>query len=148
MMRTKSKPVRAAWLIACLALPAAGLMTGCQSDYAGQTLPSPWYLNDDVQYYAPGPGFKLARSRRHAGTESGRHFRSSAGLVTHVRPLNLQNRQFPPVPLHWRHSAHNHPNAATACNAHRWVHAGRRSDLGSPVKGGTAPYVAGASRTA
>jgi hypothetical protein len=61
MMRTKSKPARAAWLIACLALPAASLLTGCQSDYAGQTLPSPWYLTDDVQYYAPGPGFKLAR---------------------------------------------------------------------------------------
>ena len=28
---------------------------------AGQTLPSPYYLSDDVQYYAPGPGFKLAR---------------------------------------------------------------------------------------
>ena len=30
-------------------------------DIAGQTLPSPWYLTDDVQYYAPGPEFKLAR---------------------------------------------------------------------------------------
>ena len=37
------------------------LLTGCQSDYAGQTLPSPYYLSDDVQYYAPGPNFKLAR---------------------------------------------------------------------------------------
>ncbi|NOY28653.1 MAG: hypothetical protein GXP28_00330 [Planctomycetes bacterium] len=35
--------------------------TGCQSDIAGQTLPSPYYLTDDVQYYAPGPEFKLAR---------------------------------------------------------------------------------------
>lgn len=34
---------------------------GCQSDYAGQTLPSAYYLSDDVQYYAPGPEFKLAR---------------------------------------------------------------------------------------
>lgn len=30
-------------------------------DIAGQTLPSPYYLTDDVQYYAPGPEFKLAR---------------------------------------------------------------------------------------
>jgi hypothetical protein len=37
------------------------LLAGCQVDVAGQTLPSPWYLTDDVQYYAPGPGFKLAR---------------------------------------------------------------------------------------
>jgi hypothetical protein len=30
-------------------------------DIAGQTLPSGYYLSDDVQYYAPGPEFKLAR---------------------------------------------------------------------------------------
>ena len=35
--------------------------TGCQMDIGGQTLPSPYYLSDDVQYYAPGPEFKLAR---------------------------------------------------------------------------------------
>jgi hypothetical protein len=35
--------------------------TGCQVDVGGQTLPSPWYMKDDVQYYAPGPEFKLAR---------------------------------------------------------------------------------------
>lgn len=28
---------------------------------AGQTLPSPYYLTDDVQYYAPGPEFKLGK---------------------------------------------------------------------------------------
>ena len=35
--------------------------TGCQVDVGGQTLPSGYYLQDDVQYYAPGPEFKLAR---------------------------------------------------------------------------------------
>jgi hypothetical protein len=35
--------------------------TGCQMDIAGQTLPSPYYQSDDVQYYAPGPEFKLSR---------------------------------------------------------------------------------------
>lgn len=35
--------------------------TGCQMEIAGQTLPSGYYLTDDVQYYAPGPEFKLAR---------------------------------------------------------------------------------------
>jgi hypothetical protein len=34
--------------------------TGCQMDIAGQTLPSPYYLQDDVAYYAPGPEFKLS----------------------------------------------------------------------------------------
>ena len=36
-------------------------VTGCQMDIAGQTLPSGYYLSDDVQYYAPGPEFKLAK---------------------------------------------------------------------------------------
>lgn len=40
---------------------AALTTTGCQMDIAGQTLPSGYYLQDDVQYYAPGPEFKLAR---------------------------------------------------------------------------------------
>jgi hypothetical protein len=35
--------------------------TGCQVSIGGQTLPSPWYLTDDVQYYAPGTEFKLSR---------------------------------------------------------------------------------------
>lgn len=41
-------------------LLACGMSTGCQVDIAGQTLPSPYHLTDDVQYYAPGPEFKLA----------------------------------------------------------------------------------------
>jgi hypothetical protein len=40
---------------------SAAMLTGCQVEYAGQTLPSPYYLTDDIQYYAPGPEFKLAR---------------------------------------------------------------------------------------
>jgi hypothetical protein len=35
--------------------------TGCQVDLNGQTLPSGYYLADDVQYFPPGPEFKLAR---------------------------------------------------------------------------------------
>lgn len=46
-----------------LAVCAAGALatTGCQVDVGGQTLPSPYYLKDDVQYFAPGPEFKLQR---------------------------------------------------------------------------------------
>ena len=45
---------------------AAGLLllaglTGCQVSIGGQTLPSPFYLEDDVQYFAPGTEFKLSR---------------------------------------------------------------------------------------
>lgn len=35
--------------------------TGCQVSMNGQTLPSPYYLQDDVQYYPAGPEFKLPR---------------------------------------------------------------------------------------
>jgi hypothetical protein len=55
---TKRTPWR---LAACLLLPALSLASGCQVEMAGQTLPSPYYLSDDIQYYQPGPGFKLAR---------------------------------------------------------------------------------------
>jgi hypothetical protein len=41
-------------------LTALGL-TGCQVDIGGQTLPSPYYMSDDVQYFPPGPEFKLSR---------------------------------------------------------------------------------------
>ncbi len=33
--------------------------TGCQVSIGGQTLPSPYYLQDDVNYYPEGPEFKL-----------------------------------------------------------------------------------------
>jgi hypothetical protein len=36
-------------------------LTGCQSDFGGQTLPSPYYIYDDVQYFPPGSEFKLAK---------------------------------------------------------------------------------------
>lgn len=48
-------------LFAGLMIIASLASTGCQVDVAGQTLPSAYYLTDDVQYYAPGPEFKLAR---------------------------------------------------------------------------------------
>jgi hypothetical protein len=35
--------------------------TGCQVSVAGQTLPSPYYLYDDVQYFPAGPENKLAK---------------------------------------------------------------------------------------
>lgn len=35
-------------------------LTGCQVDVGGQTLPSPYYQEDDVQYFPAGPEFKLS----------------------------------------------------------------------------------------
>jgi hypothetical protein len=45
--------------LASLALAALVACTGCQLDVAGQTLPSPYYLQDDIQYFPAGPEFQL-----------------------------------------------------------------------------------------
>lgn len=44
-----------------LGLVVAVCSTGCQVSVGGQTLPSPYYLEDDVQYFPPGAEFKLPR---------------------------------------------------------------------------------------
>lgn len=35
--------------------------TGCQTSVGGQTLPSAYFLEDDIQYFPKGPEFKLSR---------------------------------------------------------------------------------------
>ncbi len=51
-------------LIACL---GCALMTctfvGCQTSVGGQTLPSAYYLRDDMQYYPHGPEEQLPNQR-------------------------------------------------------------------------------------
>ena len=46
-----------------IAMVLFGLLvaTGCQVDIGGQTHPSGYYLQDDIQYFPAGPEFKLAR---------------------------------------------------------------------------------------
>jgi len=45
-----------------LLLAAGGFsLTGCQVDVGGQTLPSAYYLQDDIQYFPAGPEFKLSK---------------------------------------------------------------------------------------
>jgi hypothetical protein len=41
------------------AIASSALFTGCQTTIGGQTLPSPDYLSDDVQYFPAGPENKL-----------------------------------------------------------------------------------------
>lgn len=48
------------FVVASLAL-AAVTVTGCQVDSGGQTLPSAYYLQDDIQYFPAGPEFKLSK---------------------------------------------------------------------------------------
>ncbi len=52
-----------AWKLAMLGILLAGGFApsvGCQVSVEGQTLPSPYYLMDDVQYFPAGPENKLA----------------------------------------------------------------------------------------
>ena len=150
-----------------LLVPAAVFVaTGCQSDYAGQTLPSPYYLTDDVQYYAPGPGFKLAReaaamqeqkaaeiSEAQDAASNGRRPSDAATIVARVVSLSHSFRFVPLVPPNSGDTAHQHPITVSVSTSHNRVHAGRRiapiarSRL-SGENGGTAPCVAGASRIA
>lgn len=47
-------------LLACCGLVSA--VTGCQTTVGGQTLPSAYYLRDDVQYFPAGPEFILSNT--------------------------------------------------------------------------------------
>ena len=56
--RRRQTAIRAGLLL----LAAGGLsLTGCQVDVGGQTLPSAYYLQDDIQYFPAGPEFKLSK---------------------------------------------------------------------------------------
>lgn len=59
MARSEFSKIRAGGVTAMLLVVATSV--GCQSDYAGQTLPSPYWQKDDIQYFPPGPEFKLSR---------------------------------------------------------------------------------------
>lgn len=62
MNRRRFKSVAWMLLLAGGALPLVG--TGCQTSVGGQTLPSAYYLDDDVQYYPAGPEFLLPNKVR------------------------------------------------------------------------------------
>lgn len=72
-------------VLARLALAGTGLLlcvsaTGCQVDVGGQTLPSPWYLTDDIQYFPAGPEFKLSREAAAIQEAKAREKRRRLGL--------------------------------------------------------------------
>ena len=52
-------------LLLCMGALFALGVTGCQVDVGGQTLPSPYYLTDDVQYFPTGPKMKLQQEADH-----------------------------------------------------------------------------------
>lgn len=71
--------------VATLGMLSLVTATGCQVDVAGQTLPSPYWLTDDVQYFAPGTEFKLSREaaamQAAAGAEAGASAAPAPGPV-------------------------------------------------------------------
>ncbi len=57
------QPFNATFCAAVIAVSAASTLvcsSGCQVSVAGQTLPSAYYLYDDIQYFPAGPENKLA----------------------------------------------------------------------------------------
>jgi len=60
-MHVLNRRLRLLSILGGLGLLAMLGLTGCQVDVAGQTLPSPYYMQDDVQYFPPGPEFRFAR---------------------------------------------------------------------------------------
>ena len=56
--RTSNNWLKSAIVSVGLAAAAVGT-TGCQMSIGGQTLPSPYYIRDDVQFFPAGPEFKL-----------------------------------------------------------------------------------------
>lgn len=57
--KIKNKLVGSVLIVAALFCCVA--TTGCQVSVGGQTLPSAYYMNDDLQYFPKGPEFKLSR---------------------------------------------------------------------------------------
>jgi hypothetical protein len=49
-------------VLSCGLFPLLGI--GCQGSIGGQTLPSAYYLRDDVQYFPAGPEFLLPNQER------------------------------------------------------------------------------------
>ncbi len=63
MARNVNRGWRGVMLVGCLSLSAVS--TGCfQTTVGGQTLPSAYYLDDDVQYFPTGPEQKLSNQIR------------------------------------------------------------------------------------
>jgi hypothetical protein len=69
-----------------------GATTGCQVDVGGQTLPSPWYQKDDIQYFPPGPEYKLSK-------EAAAQKAFSEGVQAEQGPVAVPSAVAPPVAI-------------------------------------------------
>jgi hypothetical protein len=48
-------------IVLALSSLATCFSSGCQTTIGGQTLPSAYYLRDDIQYFPAGPEFQLTK---------------------------------------------------------------------------------------
>ena len=69
MCRTGQSLSRLNLFLAAPLLAVVLISSGCQVNVGGQTLPSPFYLDDDVQYFAPGPEFPLSQEAAAQGIQ-------------------------------------------------------------------------------
>ena len=60
-MKSQKKQNKFVCTILAFSFGLGMLCTGCQVSGGGQTLPSAYYLRDDIQYDQKGPEFKLSR---------------------------------------------------------------------------------------
>ena len=61
---TKNSISRSQVTLVFAGLVALGGLCGCQTHMGGQTLPSAYYLRDDVQFFPAGPETQLPNTRR------------------------------------------------------------------------------------
>jgi hypothetical protein len=71
----QNKEVQSVGIISLAVLGLLACNTGCQVSVAGQTLPSAYYLQDDIQYFPAGPENKLSNE-----TAAGKKAREEAKL--------------------------------------------------------------------
>ncbi|MEZ6095351.1 MAG: hypothetical protein R3C03_14165 [Pirellulaceae bacterium] len=60
-MKSVLKTKATALALGGLFMMALAVNTGCQVSVGGQTLPSSYYQQDDIQFYTKGSKFKLPR---------------------------------------------------------------------------------------
>lgn len=63
-------------LTGCVVLGCLGSI-GCQTTRNGQTLPSPHYLTDDIQYFPAGPEFPLTKEATQMERDQAERIRAS-----------------------------------------------------------------------
>jgi hypothetical protein len=97
MSRTGFQARKRVGTLATLAVAALPALVGCTVDVGGQTLPSPYWLTDDVQYFAPGTEFKLPREA--AAMQAAEADAAAAGVPVGPMPGPMPGGVGAPVPM-------------------------------------------------